>query len=244
MGRHRTVMEITGGRRKEKGKDLERSLSRLRHSASISRRSSQKSTKAKEEPTASTSGGFISFKLLRRGRSMRTVSSTQASSPEDTEPPPRSFRAGIPTTTGPNNYAKSRVGAARASAEVLRYHHPVSAQVSSSGPLTSDRRVSSWGDHPLELRNTSFTDDDDIIGDGTLQFGRPSMDSEDEPEDNRPRPRLYDFPLPAMRPTPLQSTVDEDYGVITSNGSVGPEDSDSDDDESGINITFGRQPRS
>ncbi|KAF8992714.1 hypothetical protein BDZ89DRAFT_119454 [Hymenopellis radicata] len=171
LGRHRTVVDIAR-RTKGKGKDLDRSLSRLRNSASISRRSSQKSRKEKEVVEPGTpppsSGGLISFMFFGRGGSKNTLT-PKASSPDNGAAP-------LPAIKKSRSYNKSRGGpAARASAEVLGAH---------PAALTNSRRVSSWGDHPTELKNTSFDDDEDITEGGALQFGRPSLGSDDDSLDS------------------------------------------------------------
>ncbi|KAF8904210.1 kinase-like domain-containing protein [Mucidula mucida] len=156
LGRNRTVADLARRKEKGKGKGADRSLSRLRNSASISRRSSQKSRKEKEvvepETPPPSSGGLISFMFFGRGGS-KSVLTPKASSSDDGDAPLPAINKSRYNTAGPS-YNKSRGGAAaRASAEVLGGH---------TAALTNSRRVSSWGDHPTELKNTSFDDDEDM----------------------------------------------------------------------------------
>ncbi len=248
LGRNRTVADLARRKEKGKGKGADRSLSRLRNSASISRRSSQKSRKEKEvvepETPPPSSGGLISFMFFGRGGS-KSVLTPKASSPDDGDAPLPAIKKSKYNTAGPS-YNKSRGGAAaRASAEVLGGH---------TAPLTNSRRVSSWGDHPTELKNTSFDDDEDMGG--ALQFGRPSLGSDDDSLDSISpgRSLVREFAAPRAGvsfQSELHSLAGEsDYGVVA----PPPDDptasvmstqysdnSDDDDDESGINIDFSRR---
>ncbi len=122
----------------------------LAGSTSISRHSSIRSRNDHDSTTiTSPSASRFTFTLPSIfKRSSRTSSSTPKSvSPEDSDSnPTRSLKF-----FGPPRPHATRT--ARASAEALRYHHP---SADASDILTADRRVSSWGDHPIEFRNDSF----------------------------------------------------------------------------------------
>ncbi|KAK0446208.1 kinase-like domain-containing protein [Armillaria borealis] len=147
-----TLLSSNTARKKAKSRSMStgRSASRTRGSTSISRHSSIRSRNDHDSTTiTSPSASRFTFSLPSIfKRSSRTSSSTPKSvSPEDSDSnPTRSLKF-----FGPPRPHATRT--ARASAEALRYHHP---SADASNILTADRRVSSWGDHPIEFRNDSF----------------------------------------------------------------------------------------
>ncbi|KAK0469532.1 other/CAMKK/ELM protein kinase [Desarmillaria tabescens] len=145
-----TLFSSNAARKKVKSRSMstDRSGLRARGSTSISRHSSIRSRSDHDSTTiTSTSASRFTFTLPAFLKRSSRNSTPKSLSPDDSD----SNQTRSLKFFGPPRPHATRT--ARASAEALRYHHP---SADASDILTADRRVSSWGDHPIEFRNDSF----------------------------------------------------------------------------------------
>lgn len=234
LGRHKT--DTTPRRVPGKAPAVERSLSRLRNSTPLSRQTSKQSSRKEGDATPPSGGNFLSRRLFGGARLSRSIT-PKSVSPEDSDHTPEATLSYTPSRPPKKQLTSSRIGGpARASEEVLRRMEP--QQQDFPVGLSNTRRVSSW-DHPLELRNAPFDDDDDdrhtpVVHDDDidrLDF-RKSLSSDEDSQSPRRRPPRYmqgglynsDAPVSPVSPPPqgvsglsspgFSDDEGEDYGTV------------------------------